>query len=619
MSQIRDRIKKILTSRYFPLIFFSLWFFFFLILSIFRDARLDENIYIGDSVQIANLLEEGRWIGNYGIGLHGFLNKLLIGIIFVFTGPSVFIATLSNIVVAILSGFLFFKILEKNFKFSRVYSLLGVSLLFSSYQFITYTPSFYRDILALFGLLFVVYIILNKKNNWLLGLSLLLLLDAKEHVFFTVAPAILLWIFVTSFLNNKKKKLESLRRFILNNIKIFLPSLIFLILMFSTSLIPLNIYNANILGLIEGGLKPMYSNFDIDMATYNRDSAVNIDTARVMPTLEIPNDASIILSFFIYVINIIISYIGKILYPRTFSFLSIPFVVLIPSLWMAYRSFILYFREKEKEKLVLPILIFVYLAIYVLHASISRYIIPISPIIFVYFLLFLQNVSYRRFFTKKVFIFTLIFIIAGLYFEYSYVLIKVFINISLLFIIYLLYFSKRINKLFLKSVLILIISMFSLGTSLLASYMYGQIKGYRLYGYSRECQEIVSSVDNKDRIWINDIFWDRLPFILREENLGDPEWRWSLKEWIPKKKLLIKNNELKTYNFYWKEISEFEEKLIQEKIDKVLYIKTQIKHSKENIVMQDRLEILMSSEVLLLEDRIPMKNKEVFIFKVIKE
>ena len=90
-------LKKLLNNKNITIIFFLIWFLIFISLSLLRDSISDENIYLGNSVEIANIIQRGEWIGNYGIGLHGFLNKLLLGIVFIFTGPSVFIATLLNI------------------------------------------------------------------------------------------------------------------------------------------------------------------------------------------------------------------------------------------------------------------------------------------------------------------------------------------------------------------------------------------------------------------------------------------------------------------------------------------------------------------------------------------
>lgn len=609
-------IKKILESKYTPIIFFVVWFVLFVLLSLLRDSNLDENIYIGDSVEIANILQRGEWIGNYGIGLHGFLNKLVVGIVFIFTGPSVFIATLSNILFGIFSGVLFYRILLKHFKFTQIYSLLGVSLLFCSFQFLTYTPTFYRDIVALFFSLLVLNSILNKNSKWLTGLFLLLLLDSKEHVFYTVAIALVIWIGVESYIHNKGKFIQSLKGFILNGLKLFLPSLVFLILMFATSIIPLNIYNGNILGLIDGGIKPMASNFDLDMATHNRDIEINKESARIMPTIDIPEGSSSFTLFSLSLINIILSYIGKILYPRTFSFLSVPFIILIPSIWFAYKYFEKCIRKEYTTKLVLPILLFVYLSIYILHASISRYIVPISPIIFLFFLMFLRKLSPEYIYTRKIFLLTFMFVVAGLYFEYSYVLIKIIINTILFSIFLLICFGKGFKKENLKYLFIILVSTFFIGTSLLSSYSYGQIKGYRLYGYDRECEKIVSLVKDSESIWINDINWDRLPFVLREENLGDPEWRWNLQEWIPKKDMLKSGKESRTYNFYWSNTDNFKENLLNNNVSKVVYIKLKIQNEKESLLLQDRLEILQNTKWLDLEQKVEMKNKDVYIFKV---
>jgi len=612
-------LRKIINYKYTATIFFLIWFLFFLTLSVLRDSRLDENIYLGDSIQISNLLKEGVWIGNYGVGLHGFLNKLFVGIVFIFTGPSVFVATLSNILIGIFSGVLFYKILLKHFKFSKTYSLLGVTLLFSSYQFLVYTPTFYRDIPALFFVLLILDSILSKKNKWLTGIFLLLLLDSKEHVFYTIAPAFVIWIGIESFMNNKGKWINWIKEFSSNNLKLFLPSLIFLILMFTTSLIPLNIYNANILGLIDGGLKSMTSNFDLELATYNRDIAVNMDIAKVMPTFPIPIGTSTIATFLLSFINTTLLYTGKVLYPRTFSFLSIPFIVLIPSVWFAYRYFIDCYRKRDKSKLILPILLFVYLLIYVLHASISRYILPISPVIFLFFLMFIKKLSSEYIYTKKVFIFTGIFTIAELYFEYSYVPIKIIINVLLFLTLLLIYFGKILNRNILKLLMIVLISMFFAGTSLLASYTYGQIKGYKLYGYDRECEKIISLVDNKDRIWINDIYWDRLPFVLREENLGNSEWRWNLQDWVPKKDLLKKSSALRTYNFYWSDIDIFKKNVSEDSINKIVFVKLKMVNEKENLLLQDRLKVLLNAKWLDLERKVEMKGKDIYIFNVSKE
>jgi hypothetical protein len=371
------------------------------------------------------------------------------------------------------------------------------------------------------------------------------------------------------------------------------------------------------LGLVEGGLEPMTSNFELEVATYNRDVAVNTDTAKVMPIITTLPKQSTFLTLIGRYVNIFLSYLGKILYPRTFSFLSVPFVVLIPSVWIAFRMGIEWFKKKETSKLLLPLMLFVYLLIYILHASISRYLLPISPVIFIFYLMFLKDLTSNQKYIKKLLLVTILFILGGLYFEYSYIYVKVLFNLILIGLYLFIYLSKSKNKHFLKLVVIILLSIFFAGTSLLASYSFGQIKGYTLYGYNRDCEKIISLVSKDDVIWINDIHWNGLPSILREENLGQAEWRWSLKEWIPKKKLLKQNTGTKTFNFYWRNDDLLRTSVKENGINKIVYIKLHKYWEKENLLLQDRLDILLNSKWLILGEQKEMKNKTVYIFNVL--
>lgn len=614
MLKVRNIIIKFLSNKYLPILFFVLWFIFFIILSFFRDARLDENIYLGESVVIADLLKNGQWIGNYGVGLHGFLSKLLVGIIFIFTRPSVFIATFINILFGIGSGIVFYKILKKSFKFSQIYSLLGVMLLFSSFQFVTYMPTFYRDIQSLFFSLLVFDSVLSKKNKWVTGIFLLLLLDSKEHVFYTFGPALVVWVITESFMLYKGHFKKALTHFLFSCIQLFLPALIYLILMFTTSIIPLNIYNANILGLIENGAEELTRNFGIESATYNRDIATNVEVAKTIFLMSIPENISPFLQIILSSINTIFKYIGKIFYPRTFSFLSIPFLILIPSLSYLIISLKAYFKKKNTKKLLLPILLIVFLLIYILHSSIGRYLIPVTPIVIVYFLLFLKNVKQRNSFTLRVVFFTTLFMIGGMYFEHSYVWIKILFSLFILACFLIEYFFK---KRIVKYIIGVSIFIFVLGTALLASYKYGQIGSYLLYGYNRECEKVLALVKDDDVIWVNDIGWGRLPYVLRSENVQDSEWRWELKGWIPKKELLIRDNSssFRTYGFNIKSIASVEKMLEENSINKLIYISLYKKQREECLLNQDRLSELMDAEFLILKSSLDMKGKTVDVFE----
>ncbi|KKP66001.1 MAG: hypothetical protein UR64_C0014G0002 [Candidatus Nomurabacteria bacterium GW2011_GWE1_35_16] len=618
ITKLRTIFQNKKVQKWIPVVFFILWFLFFLILTFFRDSRLDENIYLAETGTIANLLKNGEWIGNYGVGLHGFMNKLILGIIFIFTGPSVFIVTFSNIIFGILSGVILYKILTRHFLLSKIYSLLGITLLFSSYQFVTYMPTFYRDIAALFFLLLVVELVLSNKSKWWVGISLILLIDAKEHVFYTIVPALVIWIGLESYINNKGHWRKIIKAFILNSFKIFFPSVVFLLLMFTTSIIPLNIYNGSILGIITAGFDRIGKDFSTELATTNRDFLVNQGIARVMPMIPIPEGSPNIIFIIITAINSALSYIGKIFYPRTFSFLSIPFIILIPSIFVGVKNLKKWYLQKDTSKLVLPIILIFFLIIYIFHSSISRYILPVTPIVFLFFILFLKDLNIHKW-GKTVFVITILCIMGGLYFEYSYVPVKILVNIFFFLLLLIAGVWKSKNRRVVGYGFIVGICLFYVGSALLTSYMYGQIKSYRLYGYDRECEKIVAMVPQEESIWINDIYWDKLPFILRGENVVKAEWRWKLKQWVPKKQLLKENETLKTYNFDWSNEPQLKTKVEKYGIKKIVYVKLNEFNPKEEIPMQDKLELLKTYTWLNLYSATEMWNKSVYIFSIIEE
>lgn len=599
-------------------IFFIIWFAVFLLLSIFRDPRLDENIYLNESSVIADLLRQGKWIGNYAVGLHGFISKLVAGIIFLVTGPSVFIATLLNIVLGVLSGLIFYKVLHSHFRLSKSFALVGVSFLFTSYQFLYYVPTFYRDIGALFFLLLLVESILSDRSKLLSGLYLLMVLDFKEHVFFTIAPAIVIWGILEILLHKDIKLLKRFGDLVISQVKIFIPSLVFLILMFCTSLIPLNMYNANVLGLVEKGFTYVASGFEIERATFNQDVENNPEEAKSVPTEVIESNKVEKNDVFITVFNSVFAYLGKILYPRTFSFLSIPFVVLMPCMYVLFEKTKVWYKNKDLSKLFISTMVIVYIGVYVLRASLGRYLLPISPLIYLFFILFLKDLK-RYIKVKGLVVLTVILTLSGLYFEYSYIGIKtgMAVFISGMFIYGLI--RKRFKWKLFKNILILIICMFSAGSSILTSITLGQIKNSLLYGYNRECNEIVNIADADETLWINDIGWDRLPYFFRSENIQKSEWRWSLYSWVPKKNMLISGDIINTYNYELNSESGFIERSKELGLDKVMYIKLEKLNERESIDFQDKLEFFDNNEAFKKVDTIEMRNKTVYVYDTVFE
>jgi hypothetical protein len=374
------------------------------------------------------------------------------------------------------------------------------------------------------------------------------------------------------------------------------------------------------LGLTEGGAENIVSNLDVETATYNRDISTNEDVAKSIPKPEVNEDSVGMWGVIVRIFSVVVSYLGKILYPRTFSFLSIPYVILIPSVFCMGRYLWKWTKKKEFEKLLLPISLVIYLLIYIVHSSVARYLIPISPLIYIFFLLFLRDFSSQGKKNLYILLITLIFTVGGMYFEYSYVWIKIVISLILLIILLLMYFEREFNQNILKGIFVVLISAFTFGTAILASYSLGQIRYSLLYGYNRESREIIDLVEKDETVWINDINWDILPYALRGENTLPSQWRWSLKEWVPKRDLLIDSYSNKIYSFYWSRLRILYEAIEEYNIEKLVYIKLhEIDEREQNILLlqkNSRLEELLTTEWLSLEEEVTLKNKSIYIFNV---
>ena len=180
------------------------------------------------------------------------------------------------------------------------------------------------------------------------------------------------------------------------------------------------------------------------------------------------------------------------------------------------------------------------------------------------------------------------------------------------------YFANERNKKLLIFTIFLIISSFSLGASLFASYKIGQIGSFFTYGYNRECRQIVGLISQKEKIWINDIGWDRLPYVLRSENVQEAEWRWQLSKWVPKKNIIITEKDFYTYDFNWKKESTIKNKVKENQITKIIYINLNELKTYEQFFMQGRADELLSFSWLKLTDTVEMKNKTVYVFDVVE-
>lgn len=560
----------------------------------FKNATLDDDLYLRETMIMSEVLSQGEWIGNYAVGIHGFLFKLPVALVFLITGPSLIIASFWNILLGIFSLYLFYTILRKLFS-SNLWALSGTFLLFTNFQFILNYPTYMRETPALLCLLLVMYCIVFKKSNWLLGLSLLLLLDAKEYVMMMIAPGLLIYVFFSQW--------GSLKNIIVENLKIFLPSLLLTVLMIFTTLIPLNTFLLSTIGVTESGVQYHLRHFEPEVATTNRSS----QEQRQIPVIEHEEEVEDI-NWFVNFFNTFLLYVGKILYPYSFSFLSIPEIIFFPAFLASIFLFSKFKKEKRYDLMAFTFMLFFYSVIFVIKASFTRYLFPIAPIVFVFFLYFLRDLIER----KKVFLITILItfflIIGGLFFEEEYVFEKLFLNLIVLILFLLYVFFEKIRQ-FLRIFIILTISIFSFSVIMYFFYTRGQIYQYINWGRDYEVTKVVSYFEKNEKILLNDPGWDLLPLVYRFDTDFNPEFRWELKEWVPRKKHLKNLGNSNTYKFVFTNEINLKKAVEHYNIDKIGFV----------VLEGEECETFWDVDWLELEKEVSLKNKNLFILKVLSE
>jgi hypothetical protein len=255
-----------------------------LILSIFRNPAGDEIYYLNDALHISDCIKEGRWIGNEHVGFHGFLFKIPAALLLMLTGPSVFAATLTNVLIAVLAVYLSYLVFLHFFE-SPKSALAAAALVFTSIFFLRALATFKRDSSIVFALLLFLYLNIKKKNKWLIGLSLLLVLDAKESVFFMILPGFVLWVVCDEILNPPRTSRSRKRLIRAVSQRLFaalLPAFIFIFLMLATGLIPLNPVITKIVGLNKGGFENLFQGiFAPKIATRNPEINRNLHSKSI--------------------------------------------------------------------------------------------------------------------------------------------------------------------------------------------------------------------------------------------------------------------------------------------------------------------------------------------------
>lgn len=600
----------------------------YIVLGIFRDIVADESLYLRETLLISESFKSFVWPGNLGVGLHGFLFKIPVAIIFIFTGPSTIVATFYNILLSILCALLFYKILNKLF-IDKFWVLSGVFLMLTSFRFVSSSPTYLRETPVLLATLILYYVIINRKSKWLIGLSFLLILEAKEHVFFTLAPAYILYVlYKETCLKQAGNSITSiLKKIMFELYQSFSLSIIYLILMFFTALIPLNSFTAAMIGLVDNGFEWHKREFSVERATANNDKSIDSKTMPLLDQSVLKNELpkyslSALLGrvsdFIVIVINLTLSYIGKLAYPRSFSFISVPKIILVPSLLMSIYMTKIWLKNQNIHFLFFSFSYWMYLLIFIIRSSHGRYLFPIVPVIIVFFVYFIKEGLKNTSFSAKVMAITLFFIITGLFFETTFILEKLLLNFLLFILLIFLLYMEKINNPYL--VLFRLGTFVFFGISTLAAYLAfsfirGQLDVVKRFGINKNCGQIMALANNNDKIWVNNIGWGQLAQFYRNDTVLEPEWNWKLQDWIPKKHMLKTVGYPNTFDFDWNGEGNFKKQIYMNKIDKVLLVESTL--PKYSFAYQNKLDLLKSANWLRLRETAKLKNKHLYIFDVL--
>lgn len=575
------------------------------IVCFFKYPRADSLLYLLETSKIASTFSNGGWIGNEPVGVHGFLFKIPVALLFMMFGNSIFIPSFFNVIIGSINGLLFYKIIKKytNEEYSVIF---GIALLVFNNIFIYFSSSYYREMPVLFSFLLLIYFIsYYPDRKILIGLTILLLLDAKEHVFFQLMPGFFLWLIYMSFFKKNNKILsQKIKKFLFDGFLYFFPSLLYLFLMLFTNLIPLNTFCAYILGFVEKGFNPVFEQFT-ERGTY-----AGQENSYIKETFmyNIFND------FFNE--DIKNSYLIKFFLPGITSLVSIPKIIIVPAFITSWYELFKKHNKFKDEMVLFFFLLWTYFLIYYFRASHGRYLFSILPIVIIFFIKFIESLKKDRK-NKIILIVTYLTIAISLMFELnSFYLKMIFQHI---FIILLIISALNVNNLLLRKrntliIFITFISLITFSNGIVAKYKYGEIFRYQIHGYAGENKKVFSNIDKGLNIATNaDV---KLAKFYRKEYSLDQEFGWKLQEWVPKKYFLKKYSEMTFSIIIDDDIIIFRKFLKEKGIDKIYFFYSTDERRLYN--SQEKLDEIKSQKFFKIERVIDLKNKHVYIFNILQ-
>jgi len=597
-----------------------------LVLSLMRDAKGDETMYLRDSAVMADCLRAGRWFGNEGVGVHGFIFKLPAALLFLAIGKSVYAATLVNVFLAAAACLLCFRLLSRLLE-SEGWALGGTWLLAANFQFLRLSPTYNRDIPALFAVLLLLNAVVDRRGRWQLGLILLLILDAKEYLYFILLPPFLIWsMFDAAGAIPKARRFRALQwiRLVLARwTAALLPAAVYLVLMFCTSVVPLNMFSARILCLTEpAGADTLVDQFRPEAATRNPWPRPGQPRSPVLAPAHEPSPPSgepdpgpwpLIRRH-------APKYLAKLFYPGVFSFDGIPKAMALPAVVM---SLLLFFRRgpNPNRRRFLVLASWAFLASFMAMPSYPRYLLPIYPVLFMFLILFLLDTGLGFRIRVAVFAAACCFVAGGLYFSRIGLIKKIGVNLVMLAALAAVLFraeTPRRRERY-AALFVLLAGSFSI----LAAVRYtcfnywGQAGNFLKYGPNRECREVMAQFGETESFWVNDAGWKYLADFHLGQRPATAEWEGRLKPWVPKKRLLIRHEDRRGYDFCWRDIEEFRSGLRRHRIEYVGLVVSLVQG--DPFQFQWWRDDFDHATWLSIERSVPLKNKMLRIYSYIPE
>jgi hypothetical protein len=583
-----------------------------LALGVLRMPSKDGSRYLLDSAMMAECLRNGQWFGQEDVGEHGILFKLPAALLFVVFGNHAFIGTFITVLLATACcglSFMFFRQVLK----SDAWALAATWLLVTNYQFVHMAPSYLRGIPLLFATLLLFMAILNRWNKWVIGLLFLLLLDAKESMFFVAAPPFVIWVCLDEWQRPGNGSLTGFIRAITERCTAaFIPSAAWLGLMFLSPVVPVNVWIAQLFGLTVKGIAPEIWHYTPRIATKNL-----WYVQHGPPQLNVP-ETSALNTYFVKPFNLLLSYISKIFYPDTFSFFGMPKVMAYPAVFMSFRLFNTYRRKREYNLLFLIMILWFFLLIFILRRGHARYMFPMFPLLILFFIIFLKNAYLWKKFTIVTLAFTVTAVFIGLNFDPN--LKKVAMNLFAVLLIGCALFCS--HKPFQIKTAVQFTVPILIGCMTLAYWLQfaifhrlGPIYDYIRYGYNAECAKVMACFEADEVICINDPGWHQLMYFYRHERRHHPKWNYSYKSWLPDKALPKRPADFKTYELSWRDEAEMREFIREKNIERIGMLASTLPedriHGQNFIADLERIKWIEKNDV------ISFKNKKLHLFRVI--